>query len=257
MDYKNLILEKKEGIAEIILNRPEVLNAVDNQLLRELLSALEDVAIDDNVDVVILKGIGRAFCAGADLNSMFGSGGEGEHFSRVAEMIEVMDKPVIAAVHGFAITGGFLLAYSSDIVIAADDAVFADTHALWGLIPNGGESQRLPRLVGKMKAKELMFTSDQISASEAERIGLVNKVVPRDKLDEAAEELARKLLSNSRNSIAKIKSLINRGMEVDFATGLKLEGIVSKWGAVNREPNPDREARLKMFAKKTSSTTKR
>jgi enoyl-CoA hydratase/carnithine racemase len=101
-----------------------------------------------------------------------------------------------------------------------------------------------------MKAKELMFTSDQISASEAERIGLVNKVVPRDKLDEAAEELARKILSNSRNAIATIKSLINRGMEVDFATGLKLEGIVSKWGAANREPNPDREARLKMFAQK-------
>ena len=257
MDYKNLILEKKQGIARITLNRPEVLNAVNNQLLRELISALEDVATDDSVGVVILQGAGRAFCAGADLKSLFGSGGEGERFSRIAEMIEVMDKPVIAAVHGFAITGGFLLAYSSDMIIAAEDAVFADTHALWGLIPNGGESQRLPRLVGKMKAKELMFTSDQISAAEAERIGLVNKVVPRDKLDEATEDMARKLLNNSRNSIAVIKSLINRGMEVDFATGLKLEGVVSKWGAVNREPNPDREARLKAFAKKKASVTKR
>lgn len=257
MDYENLILEKKQGIARITLNRPELLNAINNQLLRELISALEDIATDDSVGVVILKGAGRAFCAGADLKSMFDSGGEGERFSRIAEMIEVMDKPVIAAVHGFAITGGFLLAYSCDMVIATEDTVFADTHALWGLIPNGGESQRLPRLVGKMKAKEIMFTSDQISAGEAERIGLVNKVVPRDKLDEAAEELAGKLLSNSRNSIATIKSLINRGMEVDFATGLKLEGIVSKWGAVNREPNKDREARLKAFARKTSSVTKR
>jgi enoyl-CoA hydratase/carnithine racemase len=171
-------------------------------------------------------------------------------------MMEVMDKPVIAAVQGYAITGGFLLAYSSDMIIAAEDAVFADTHAMWGLIPNGGESQRLPRLVGKMKAKEIMFTSDQISAGEAERIGLVSKVVPRDKLDEAAEDMASRLLNNSRNSIAAIKSLINRGMEVDFATGLKLEGVVSKWGAVNREPNPDREARLRAFAEKTSSVTK-
>ncbi len=257
MDYEDLILEKKQGIAWITLNRPEVLNAVDNQLLRELISTLEDVEEDDSVGVVILKGAGRAFCAGADLKSMFGSEGEGERFSRIAEMIEVMDKPVIAAVHGFAITGGFLLAYSSDMIIAAEDAVFADTHALWGLIPNGGESQRLPRLVGKMKAKELMFTSDQLSAGEAERIGLVNKVVPRNKLDEAAEELARKLLNNSRNSITAIKLLINRGMEVDFATGLHLEGVVSNWGAVNREPNPDREARLKAFVEKAASTTKK
>ena len=108
-----------------------------------------------------------------------------------------------------------------------------------------------------MKAKELMFTCDQLSASEAERIGLVTKVVPRDKLDDVAEDMARKLLKNSRNSIATIKSLINRGMAVDFAAGLKLEGEVSKWGAVNREPNPDREARLKAFTERTKSTTKK
>ena len=255
MEYKKLILEKDGGIARVTLNRPESLNAFDGELTSEFLAVLEELAVDDEVRVVILKGNGRCFCAGSDLK-YFSEKGE-DRFARIAEMIEVLDKPVIAAVHGYAITGGFLLAYSCDMIVASEDAVFADTHALWGIIPTGGESQRLPRLVGKMKAKELMLICDQLTAAEAEKIGLINKVVPRDKLDETVDEMANKLLKNSRNSVTVIKSLINRGMEVDFATGLKMEAIQNRWGAVNVEPNPDREARLEAFISKKTSFTKR
>ena len=231
------------------------MNAFDGDLTTEFLSAFDELAIDDEVGVVILKGKGRSFCAGTDLK--YFSNKREDRFARIAEMIEVLNKPVIAAVHGYAITGGFLLAYSCDMIVASEDAVFADTHALWGLIPTGGESQRLPRLIGKMKAKELMLMCDQLSATEAERIGLINKVVPREKLDETVDEMASKLLKNSRNSVAVIKSLINRGLEVDFATGLKIESIQNRWGAANVEPNPDREARLEAFKAKTTSVTKR
>ena len=110
-----------------------------------------------------------------------------------------------------------------DVIIASENAVFGDTHARWGLRPTWGLSQRLPRAVGVMKAKELSFTADMISAQEAERIGLINKVVPAEKLEEATKELAEKMLSNSRGSIAAYKYLINQGMKTDLATGLRFE----------------------------------
>lgn len=252
MGYQTLIVEKKGGVAKITLNRPQALNALNRQLMSELLTALEDVQKDNSMRVVVLRGAGRAFCAGADLKEYPLGGGRTEDlgFSEVWDRLETLDKPVIAAVHGYAVTGGFMLVYCSDIIIASEDAKFADTHARWGLIPTGGESQRLPRRVGIFRAKELMFTSDFLSAQEAYRIGLVSKVVPRDKLDETADEMAQKLLANSRRSLAFIKMMINRGMEVDFATGLKLEALANHWGRANAEPDPDREERLKAFKEK-------
>lgn len=220
--------------------------------MSELLVALDDAQKDDSVRVLVLRGAGRAFCAGADLKDYPLGGGKAEDlgFSEVFDRLEGIDKPVIAAIHGFAVTGGLLLVYCCDLIIATEDAQFADTHARWGLIPTGGETQRLPRRVGIFKAKEIMFTSDFISAREAERIGLVNKVVPSDKLDEAVNELAQKLLKNSHKSIAFIKTLINRGMEVDFATGMRMEAIANHWGRANLEPDPDRDERLKAFREK-------
>jgi enoyl-CoA hydratase/carnithine racemase len=252
MSYETLIVEKKGGIAKITLNRPQVMNALNEKLCYELMEALEEAQKDETVRVVVLRGAGRAFCAGADLKEYPLGGGRAKDlgFCGLWETIENLEKPVIAAVHGYAITGGFMLAYCSDIVIATEDAQFADTHARWGLIPTGGETQRLPRKVGIFKAKELMLTSDFISAQEAERLGIVSKVVPADKLDEAVEELAQKLLRNSSRSMAFIKTLINRGMEVDFATGLKLEALANRWGKANAEPDPDREERLKAFREK-------
>jgi enoyl-CoA hydratase/carnithine racemase len=251
MDFQYILVEKGNGIAWIKLNRPSVLNAFNRGMVSELLAALEEAETDPTIRVVILKGNGRAFCAGADLKEYPLGGGIAEDigFCGLWEKIEYLEKPVIAAVHGYAITGGFLLSYCCDIVLAAENTKFGDTHARFGLIPTGGETQRLPRRVGLMKAKELMFTSDLIDAREAEKIGLVNKVVPDDKVDEAAAELARKIAANSAKSIKVLKSLINRGMEVDYATGLRMEAAANKWGSINAEPDEDRERRLDRFKK--------
>ena len=252
MNYETLILEKKAGVAKITLNRPQALNALNRQLISELMAALEEVDKDEAIRVVVLKGAGRRFCAGVDLKEFPLGGGRTEDagFSGLWDTVENLSKPTIAAVHGHAITGGFGLVYCCDMVIAAEGAKFADTHARWGLISTGGETQRLPRKIGTLKAKELMFTSEMIDAKEAERIGLVNKVVPDDKLEEAVDELTEKLTKNSPKSISFIKTLITQGMEVNFATGLKMEAIANHWGAINAEPDPDRDERLKAFLEK-------
>lgn len=223
MTYKKIIVEKKNAIAKITLNRPEVLNAMDVELLSELVAALEEIENDDSVNVVILTGAGRAFSAGRDAKAIVeGQRTPGETFYSPLENIT---KPVIAAVHGYCFTGAIelLMCEAVDIIIASDDAIFGETHARFGLIPGGGQTQRLPRQIGTKKTKELMFTCDTISASEAERIGLVNKVVPHEKLEEAAMEMAEKILKNSSEAIRAIKSLINRGMKVDLQTGLKMQ----------------------------------
>ncbi len=265
MKYSTIIVEKKEGVAKITLNRPESLNAQNEESLSELNAALEDAEKDDRIGVVVIRGAGRAFCAGMDLKASFGAEGTaqmekrgalGTRFYQVCNTIESMSKPVIAAVHGYAVTGGCVLAYTSDLVVAAENAQFMDTHARWGLIPGAGESQRLPRRVGLVKAKEMFFTCDPVGAKEAERIGLVNRVVPLEKLDEAVKELTDKILKNSRNSIGIIKSLINKGARADFETGMKQEWGIGKGGLANLEPNEDREARLRAFKEKTAPISK-
>lgn len=267
MGYKTIIVEKKEGVANITLNRPEKLNAQNGESLAELKAALDDAERDDSIGVVVIRGAGRAFCAGMDLKVSLGAdaaaqveklGGMSRYtrFWHVCNTIESMSKPVISAVHGYAVTGGFLLAYTSDLIVAAENAVFGDTHARWGIIPAAGETQRLPRRVGLVKAKEMFFTCDMIGAKEAEGIGLVNRVVPLEKLDEAVKELTDKILKNSRRSIGVFKSLINRGARADFEAGMKLEWEVSKGGMANLEPDEDRDARVRAFKEKKGSFSK-
>ncbi len=259
MDFSTIILEKSSGVATITLNRPEVLNAQTPESLAELHAALEDVERDDGIGAVILRGAGRAFCAGMDLKTSFGPeglertkqrGGHGIRFNAVCRTMEKMSKPMIAAVQGYAVTGGFLLAYTADLLIAAENAQFMDTHARYGLIPGAGESQRMPRRIGLAKAKEMLFTCEPINAEQAERIGLANRVVPLEKLDQAARELAGKILRNSRHSIGVIKSLVNDGARADFETGMKIEREAIKGGMANIEPNPDRDARLRAFSER-------
>ena len=234
MSYTNIIVEKREGIAKITLNRPKALNALNTPLLLELKRALEDIREDKEVNVVILTGAGRAFCAGMDINALSEPRPtvEGEEsvdplflILEVFEMIENLEQPVIAAVNGYSITGGLELTLSCDMVVASENAMFGDTHARISFIPGGGDSQRLPRVVGIMKAKEMLFTSEFIPAEEAKQIGMVNKVVAPEKLEEAAEELARKILANDQTFVRKIKSLVNRGMRLDFGGGMMME----KW----------------------------
>jgi len=157
--------------------------------------------------------------------------------------LEDLSKPVIAAVNGYCFTGSFELAMCADIIIASENAVFGDTHARFGVIPGGGQTQRLPRQVGPKKAKELLFTCDTISASEAERLGIVNKVVPPEKLEEAVMEMAEKILKNIPESLRIVKFLVNEGMRMDLQAGLKMEAEMHK-GPIS----PTEEGRKKMAA---------
>jgi len=249
MEYSNIIYEKKDSIATITLNRPQVLNAISPQLLLELEEALKDVASDDTIGVVVLTGSGRAFSSGVDIKGMGSQDSSVASRRRLAleviEAIENLDKPVIAAVNGHCLTGALELATACDLIVASENATFGDTHARWGLTPTWGGSQRLPRIVGAMKAKEMVFTCDMLTAKEAQQIGLVNRVVAPEKLDEAVQELANKLLANSRASIRIQKSLINRGLRLDYASGLKMAEEESP-GATS-----DSASRLQSFRDKT------
>jgi enoyl-CoA hydratase/carnithine racemase len=253
MALESIIYKKEGGIATITLNRPEALNALSKKMVEELILTLVDIDYDDSVNVVVLKGAGRAFCAGMDLKDY--PLGENITKNPVAafgpwQAIEDLCKPVVAAVQGYAITGGYLLAISCDIIIASEEAKFADTHAKWGLVPYGGETQRLPRLIGSKRAKEMMFTSDMITAAEAERYGMVNRVVPLDQLDNTALELAKKINQNSQRAVRAIKWLINRGGEMDLAGALRYESIYGRWGRINGEPDEDRDSRLSAMRRK-------
>lgn len=251
MGFENIIVEKKEGVAKITLNRPQALNALNLPTFAEIQAALEDIRRDDSVGVVLITGAGRAFSAGLDIKAISGGAAGGDVGVEINRMglgtiaaIESLPKPVIAMVNGYCLTGALEVALACDMIIASENAVFGDTHAKWGLRPTWGLSQRLPRAVGVMKAKELSFTAETISAQEAERIGLINKVVPAERLEEAALELAGKMLSNSRGSLAAYKTLINQGMKADLATGLKIE-------AETLTVIEDTAERLKSFGKKT------
>lgn len=230
MQYKNIILEKKNRIAKITINRPDDLNAIDKDTHMELQAALKDIEEDPEARVVVITGAGRAFCAGADLKhaiSLIDNPQEmaafGQLFYDTYGMIEDLSKPVIASVNGIALAGGIELLEVCDIAIASENARIGDQHATFGLIPGGGSTQRLPRQIPLKKAKELLLTGDWITAKEAEALGLVNKAVPADKLEEATMEMAEKLAQRSPMTSKAIKMLVNRGMQVDVYTGLMLE----------------------------------
>ena len=230
MDYQCIIFEKKNRIAKITLNRPEELNAIDKDTHLELQAALRDIEEDPETRVVIITGKGRAFCAGADLKYAISLNDRpmemaafGQLFYDTYAMIDNLSKPVIASVNGMALAGGIELVESCDIVIASEDARLGDQHASFGLLPGGGGSQRLPRLIGVRKAMELLLTGDAITAREAEALGLINRAVPADKLEEATMEMAEKLAKRSPMASKAIKSLVNRGMQVDLYTGIMLE----------------------------------
>jgi enoyl-CoA hydratase len=241
MPYNTMQVEKKDRIAVITLNRPPM-NAVNEELLNELVKVCEDIEKDDGINVVILTGAGKAFSAGRDLPAVM-NGVEYPGGPRY-KVLENLGKPVIAAVNGYCFTGSFELAMCADIIIASENAVFSDTHARFGIIPGGGQTQRLPRIVGSKKAKELLFTCDRISAKEAERIGIVNKVVPLEKLMEEAGKMAEKILKNIPETLSKMKSLINQSMNTDLETGLSIEASHHN----NKPVSPSEEGRKRILS---------
>ncbi|MCK4827980.1 enoyl-CoA hydratase/isomerase family protein, partial [bacterium] len=182
MNYENIIFEKKNGIAKITLNRPEKSNAMNRDMILEIGDALKDAEKDDTIKIVVITGSGRAFCAGIDLKfakEELGNLWQQQELFRltnrtVTNAIENLSKPVIGAINGFALAGGFELMPACDLVIASEEALIGDQHINFGLVGPGGSTQRTPRLIGPRKAKEIIFTGERLSAHEAERIGLVN-----------------------------------------------------------------------------------
>ena len=223
MGYETIIFEKKGAVAKITLNRPEVMNAMNEVMFREIGQALDDSEEDNNVRVVVITGKGRAFCAGVDLKfsrEKLVSQKDKEDFYRLGnrikmKRIEEMSKPVIAAVNGFALAGGFEIVLTCDLAIAAEDAQIGDQHMNYGLFGAGGSPYRLPLLVGIRKAKELIFTGKWVSGKEAERIGLVNRAVPADQLESAVDEMVAQLVDKSPVAMKISKAFINRTAFID------------------------------------------
>src|SRR5579885_1243027 len=221
---RELVKVARDGaIATVTLNRPEKLNALNRALRGEFCAAMLELNADGDVAVVIVTGAGRAFCAGLDLNELGAEGLRETGGVTFISVVERMDAPVIAAVNGFAVTGGFELALACDILIAAETAQFADTHARVGVMPGGGMSARLPRAVGLRKAKELSLTGRYLSARDAERLGLVNQVVPPDHLMTTARELALQIAGANQTIVRAMKQLYDRSVGTTLDEALRLE----------------------------------
>ena len=224
MNYENLIFEQLEnGIFRITLNRPGSLNALSSGLCIDLMNALEKVANNNTTTVVIITGKGRAFSAGLDLKEECDLMGRNSIIDNIFNLISRMKVPVIAAVNGFAITGGFELALACDIIVSSESAVFRDTHAQANIIPGGGNTQRLPRVIGEKNAKALLFTSDFISASNAQTMGMVYKVVPNKLFEQEYMAMARSIAAQPVGIISKLKWMVNEGMRMNFGDAMEFE----------------------------------
>jgi enoyl-CoA hydratase len=232
MPYDTLLYENKARIGYVTLNRPRVLNAQSPEMFDELARVFGEIKRDQGVGVVILTGAGdRAFCAGADINFLkqlaqttpMAAKSFVEKNRLAFSAIAHLGKPVIAAVNGFALGGGCELAMACHIRLAADHARFGQPEINLGLFPGAGGTQRLPRLVGKGVALEMMLTGEPISAQEAHRVGLVNTVVPAAELMGAAEKLARQMLAKAPLAVGMILEAVQHGMEMTLAESLQLE----------------------------------
>lgn len=224
----NLLFKKEGNIGILSINRPDALNALNMVVLEELNQAIDMVNNDEDVHVLILTGEGRAFVAGADIAEMKNMNPmEARAFAEkgisVFRKIELMEKPVIAAINGFALGGGCELSMCCDIRIASEKAKFGQPEVGLGITPGFAGTQRLSRLVGVGRAKELIFTCDIIGAEEAYRIGLVNKVVAPEELINTAIEMANKIISKGQIAVRYSKTAINRGIETDLDTGMAIE----------------------------------
>ncbi len=222
-------MERRGVAAWLTIDRPKCLNALNDQVYEELIAHLEQIEHDDGIRAVILTGAGdRAFAAGADISQMvYQDAIAARHLSwlchRAAELLEGMRQITIAAVNGYAFGGGCELTLACDIRIAAENARFALPEVTLGIIPAGGGTQRLGRLIGVGRAKELIFTGDQIDAQEAYRLGLANHVVPVDALHDTCQALAEKIASRAGYAVSMAKACVNASMDLDVANGSRKE----------------------------------
>jgi enoyl-CoA hydratase len=229
MAFENLLYEKRNGIGYVTVNRPEKLNALNRKTVEELQECFLDIERDDEVRAVILTGAGeRAFVGGADINELaVQTPLEGKEMSlrgqKVLDLIEHLGKPVIAAINGYALGGGCELALACALRIASENARLGQPEVKLGLIPGYAGTQRLPRLVGRGRALEMLLSGDPVNAAEAFRIGLVNQVVPAQDLIAAAEKMAQKIMANAPLAVKFALEAVSHGLEMPQAEGQYLE----------------------------------
>lgn len=227
MTFETILLDKQEGVGLVTLNRPDALNALNNQLLRELGEALLALDADDSIGAIVLTGSEKAFAAGADIKEMaelsFADVVKQDKFADINNVFARVRKPIIAAVSGYALGGGCEIAMACDFIIAAESAKFGQPEIKLGVIPGIGGSQRLTRLVGKSKAMDMMLTGRMMDATEAERSGLVSRIVPTDDLLDQTMEVAESIAELSLPSVCAAKEATNRALETTLTEGLLFE----------------------------------
>jgi enoyl-CoA hydratase len=227
MHYENILISVLEKVGLISLNRPKVLNALNDQLMDELSSALHQFDTDENIGCIVITGNQKSFAAGADIGAManysFADVYKGDYITRNWDQIRRIRKPVIAAVAGYALGGGCELAMACDFIIAADTAKFGQPEIKVGTIPGAGGTQRLPRAISKAKAMDMCLTARMIDAVEAERAGLVSRIVPADKLMDEALAAASTIAAMSMPIAMMIKESVNRAYESTLAEGMQYE----------------------------------
>ena len=227
MDYQNIIVETHGRVGLIRLNRPKQLNALNDALVDELGHALDVFEADEGIGAIVITGSEKAFAAGADIAAManfsYMDAYKGDYITRNWERVKTCRKPVIAAVAGFALGGGCEVAMMCDFIIAADTAKFGQPEIRLGVIPGAGGTQRLPRAVGKAKAMDMVLTSRMMDAAEADRAGLVARVVPADRLMDEALAAASAICSLSLPSVMMAKEAVNRAFEAPLAEGVRFE----------------------------------
>ncbi len=241
-----VLREDRAGVATLTLNRPEALNALNIPLFTELREHVAAIAGQtDSVGCVVLRGEGRAFSAGNDLKALGDPAPEPYYQAETIDMIEALPQPVIASVRGACYTGALELMLAADLCIAGESAIFCDSHGEWALTPLWGLTQRLPRRIGPLLAREMMYTARRVDAHEAVRIGLANRAVPDEELDEATAEMAARIAGNSWHTLRADKRLLNEGQDYSYSEGLAFERRTSP-GA-----GPELAERLERFRSKS------
>lgn len=220
-----LVERRPDGVATVTINRPKSLNSLTRPMMVDLAGAFRSLGADGSVRAIVLSGSGRAFCSGVDLTAaedVFKGDVKDAEKDPVAQM-ERCPKPIIGAIGGFAVTAGFEIALACDILVAAKGAKFIDTHARFGIFPSWGLSQKLARIIGPNKAREVSLTATPLTAEQAERLGLVNYVVEEGQLLKKAREIAEAIIKNNHDLVLRYKSVINDGLKLDLGHALALE----------------------------------
>jgi len=220
-----VLLEKRDGYAVVTLNRPEEMNALSRELRSDFVAAFESCTGDESIRVIVLTGNGKAFCAGFDLKELASAEADAssEADNTIARAMEAFHGPIIGAINGHAVTGGFEMALACDILIASDKARFADTHARVGILPGWGLSQKLPRMIGLSRAKEISFTGAPVFAQQAYEWGIVNHVVPAEELLPRAEKMAEDMCACVPHILKQYKPLIEDGYSMPYRDALAWE----------------------------------